>query len=187
MSKSIRVLAPLANGFEEIEFVSTVDILRRAGIEVLIAGINGKGSYKGAHNIDILAPFSANEITPDNLSGIALAGGMQGMLNLKQSLQVLQIIKTLHSQNKLISAICASPIVLNEAGILSGEFTCYPGCEEGLNGNRINKAVVVNNNVITSAGPASAVLFALEIVKYLCGESVYKELYSELLVPLVKS
>ncbi|WP_307983772.1 DJ-1 family glyoxalase III [uncultured Helicobacter sp.] len=185
-----QILVPLADGFEEIEFTSIVDVLRRAGLEVLIGGLNGARLYKGAHGIEIAAPKAVDEIAVDSLEGIVLAGGFQGMLNLKNSPKILQIIQTLHASKKLVSAICASPIVLNEADVLSGAFTCYPGCEKEFKNfdnqttQRLNQAVVISKNIITSAGPGTAILFGLEIVKYLLGESTYKQLYDELLVSL---
>ena len=93
----------------------------------------------------------------------------------------------MHTKGKLVAAICASPMVLNKAGVLSGDFTCYPGCEAGINGNRLNVPVVENGNIITSAGPATAILFGLAIAKKLCGEETYNALYNGLLLPLTKS
>ncbi|TQR33012.1 DJ-1 family protein [Campylobacter sp. MIT 99-7217] len=185
MSK--KILAPLATGFEEIEFVSIVDILRRAGLEVIIATLNDDFLVKGAHNIIIKAEVKLSSINAQMLDGIALAGGYDGMMNLKKSKEILQLIKDLHADKKLVSALCASPIVLHEAGVLGGNFTCYPGCEQGLKGTRLEKAVVINENIITSAGPATASLFALELVRYLCGEDTYNKLHKELLIPLIKA
>lgn len=77
-------------------------------------------------------------------------------------------------------------MVLAKAGVINGEFSCYPGCEVGIEGTRVNKAVVVNENVITAAGPATAILFGLELAKYLCSEEIYQKLYDGMLVPLTK-
>lgn len=189
MSK--KVLIPLADGFEEAEFIGIADVLKRAAelsgnLEVIIASLNSELLVKGANDISIKADCSLEAVDVTNLDAIALAGGFGGMNNLKNSNEILNIIKKLHKENKIVAAICASPIVLNTAGVLEGDFTCYPGCEVGLNGNRINKAVVVNKNVITSAGPATAILFGLELAKHLCGDEVYKGLYEGMLVPLTK-
>ncbi|MFQ6342028.1 DJ-1 family glyoxalase III [Campylobacter sp. VTCC 70190] len=189
MSK--KVLVPLAFGFEEAEFIGIVDVLKRAGesdgnLEVIIASLNDELLVKGANGISIKADCSLQDVDIQTLDGIALAGGFEGMMNLKNSDAILSIIKKLHSEEKIVAAICASPIVLNAAGVLEGEFACYPGCEVGLNANRVNKAVVVNKNVITSAGPATAILFGLELAKKLCGDAIYQKLYDGMLVPLTR-
>ncbi len=183
------ILIPLSDGFEEAEFIGITDVLVRAGIQVFIAGIQGSKEYTGAHGIQIFAPLGLEQIdmaSIANLDGIAMPGGFENMQNLKSDKRILQIVQMLHSDSKLVSAICASPIVLNAAGVLQGSFTCYPSCEAGLNGTYKNQAVVVDKNIITSAGPATAILFGLEIVKYLLGEAIYQKLYGELLVPLTR-
>lgn len=187
-----KVLIPLAKGFEEAEFIGIADVLRRASeasknLEIIIASLDDDLLVKGANGIKIQADTSLKNVDTKSLDAIALPGGFEGMMNLKSSKEILQIIKDLNSQNKLVAAICASPIVLNEAGVLSGEFACYPGCETGLNGTRINQAVVKNGNVLSGAGPAVAILFGLEIAKILCGEEIYKALYEGMLVPLSKN
>lgn len=189
MSK--KVLIPLAQGFEEAEFIGIADVLKRAGefnadLEVIIASLNAELLVRGANGISIKADCSIQSVDIGNLDAIALAGGFEGMMNLKNSDAILSIIKKLHSEEKIVAAICASPMVLNEAGVLEGEFTCYPSCEIGLNGSRIDKAVVVNKNIITSAGPATAILFGLELVKKLCGNEIYQKLYEGMLVPLTR-
>ncbi|MCW1360601.1 DJ-1 family glyoxalase III [Campylobacter sp. CCS1377] len=189
MSK--KILIPLAQGFEEAEFIGIADVLKRAGemdknLEVIIAALNQELLVKGANGIVIKADCSLEAIEAKELDAIALAGGFEGMNNLKNNSQILNIIKKLHADEKIVAAICASPIVLNTAGVLEGNFTCYPGCEAGLKGTRLNKAVVVNKNIITAAGPATAILFGLELAKILCGEEIYKALYEGMLIPLTK-
>lgn len=189
MSK--KILIPLANGFEEAEFIGIADVLKRAteinkDLEVVIASLDNNLLVKGANGISIQAETSLDKVDLSTLDGIALAGGYGGMNNLKNSPVIIKTIQELHTKNKLIAAICASPMVLNHAGVLSGDFTCYPGCENGLNGNRLNQAVVVNQNIITSAGPATAILFGLEIVRYLLGNEAYEALHNGLLIPLTK-
>ena len=189
MSK--KVLVPLAQGFEEAEFIGIVDVLKRAGeldrnLEVIVASLSSELLVKGANGISIKADCYLDAVDTETLDAIALAGGFEGMTNLKNSSEILNTIKKLHRNGKIVAAICASPIVLNVAGVLEGEFVCYPGCEMGLKGTRINKAVVVNKNVITSAGPATAILFGLELTRQLCGDEIYKTLYEGMLVPLTK-
>ncbi|MBM0637016.1 DJ-1/PfpI family protein [Campylobacter sp. VicNov18] len=190
MSK--KVLIPLAQGFEEAEFIGIADVLKRAeksggDLEVIIASLNDDLLVVGANGISIKADCFLKNVDVKTLDAIALAGGFNGMMNLKNSNEILNIIKELHNENKIIAAICASAIVLDAAGVLEGEFACYPGCEIGLNAKRVNEAVVVNKNIITSAGPATAILFGLELAKKLCGEMIYKDLYNKMLVSLAKS
>lgn len=189
MSK--KILIPLAQGFEEAEFIGIADVLKRAtqmdkNLEVFIASLDKELLVKGANGISIRAEFNLGQIDSQNLDAIALPGGFEGMNNLKNNQEILQIIKNLHAQGKIVAAICASPIVLDAAGVLDGAFTCYPGCEVGLKGQRVQKAVNVNKNVITSAGPATAILFGLELVKALCGDAIYQALYEGLQVPLTR-
>ncbi|MBZ7929366.1 DJ-1 family glyoxalase III [Campylobacter molothri] len=189
MSK--KILVPMAQGFEETEFISIVDVLRRAkeiggNLEVITASLNSDLFVKGSHGIIIKADYLLKDIVHMDFDAIALAGGYEGMNNLKESNEVLNIIQKLNSNNNIIAAICASAIVLNAAGVLKGKFTCYPGCESGLNGTRVNQAVVVNKNIITSAGPATAILFGLELAKHLCSDEIYNKLYEIMLMPLIK-
>ncbi len=181
------VLVPLAQGFEEAEFIGIVDVLRRAGLNVIIAGLDSAGNVKGANNVEMRADVALKDVDVSSLDSIVLPGGYDGADNLANNANILSIIKDLHTKGKLVAAICASPMVLNKAGVLSGDFTCYPGCEAGINGNRLNVPVVENGNIITSAGPATAILFGLAIAKKLCGEETYNALYNGLLLPLTKS
>ena len=183
-----KVLLPLASGFEEIEFISTADILRRAGVEVVIASLGENLLVNGAHDIAIKADCELKSVDITDFDAIALAGGYNGMMNLKANERVLACVKALHASGKLIAAICASPIVLNAAGVFDErtEFSCYPSCEEGLKGVFVRKAVCESGNIITSAGPATATLFALALVKKLCGADMCAKLEKELLVELVK-
>lgn len=181
------VLVPLAEGFEECEFIGIVDVLRRSGLNVMIAGLQGRGGVRGSNNVEIVAEVGLEEIEVENLDAIVLPGGLEGMQNLSRSQKIIDIIKKLHSKDRLIGAICSSPVVLDKAGVLSREFTCYPGFEKGLKGNRVEGAVVERGNIITSAGPATAILFGLSIVRRLCGGKVYQDLYNGLLLPLAKA
>lgn len=121
-----------------------------------------------------------------DFDAIALPGGMGGMNNLKADMRVLEILRNMYENKKLVSAICASPIVLGEAGVIKGKYTCYPSCEVHVKGGEyVEKDLVVcDDNIITSKGPATTVFFALEIVKYLNGSN--EELSNALLIPLIK-
>ncbi|WP_258443052.1 DJ-1 family glyoxalase III [Helicobacter sp. 16-1353] len=185
----MNVLVPLMQGFEEIEFVSIVDTLRRAEINVVVAkdsAIN-EDSIKGAHNISIKADCKIADVNLKNIDGIVLPGGYEGMMNLKNSKEVLDILENLNKNNKLIAAICAAPIVLGAANILKNKFSCYPGCENAIKSNakHIEDVVCIDGNIITSIGPASGILFALEIVRHLKGDKTYDKVKNEMLVDKV--
>ena len=189
MSK--KILIPLAQGFEEAEFIGIADICRRVNevggkLESVIASLDSQLLVKGANGITIQADTSLDKIQLNSFDAIALAGGLDGMKNLNSNANIIQAIKQFHKEGKLVAAMCASPIVLNTAGVIQGDFTCYPGCESGINGTRKDQAVVINGNVITSAGPSTGMIFGLEIVRYLCGQDIYQALYNGTLMPLVK-
>lgn len=171
MAKNI--LVPMANGNEDIELVSIIDVLRRAknlggaDINIICASLNDDLKVELDSGLVVLADTTLDKVDVSTLDAIVLAGGFGGMTAFKNSDKILSIIQNLNSQKKLVAAICASPMVLDAAGVLNGEFTCYPGCEAGLNGTRVHKPVVVNENIITSAGPITASYFALAIVREL--------------------
>lgn len=184
MSK--RILVPLAEGFEEIEAINIIDVLRRANLEVITASLTNNLEVKGAHNIFIKANTILDKVINEDFDAISLAGGMGGMNNLKNDKRIIEKIQKMHKDKKLVSAVCASPIVLGEAKVLNGKYTCYPSLEKSINiGEYQDKDLVVRDeNIITSKGPATSMLFALEIVKYLKGEN--EELSKALLVHLLK-
>jgi len=169
-----KALVILADGFEETEAITPIDILRRAGMDVTIAFI-GKTSVKGAHDINILADKNINEVDTD-FDVCVLPGGMPGAANLAASGKVQNIIREMDKNKKLIAAICASPaIVLGPMGILKNKTaTCYPGMENQFDSDvefREEK-VVVDGNIITSRGVGTSLLFSLSIVEYLFGKEL---------------
>ena len=184
MSK--KILVPLAEGFEEIEAITIIDLLRRANLEVITASLTDNLEVKGGHNIIVKADTILDKVINDDFDAISLAGGMGGMNNLKSDKRIIEKIQKMYKDKKLVSAVCASPIVLGEAKVLIGKYTCFPSCEKSISmGEYIEKdLVVVDENVITSKGPATSMLFALEIVKYLTGRN--EELSNALLMPLLK-
>jgi 4-methyl-5(b-hydroxyethyl)-thiazole monophosphate biosynthesis len=177
-----RVIVPLADGFEEIEAVTIIDVLRRAGIEVVTAALDKK-NVKGANGIAILADNHIDDLNSDTFDMVVLPGGVAGAEALRDSTSVINIIRGFNEREKLVGAICAAPIALEKAGVIDGEFTCYPSFEEQVdsNGYTDQKKVVINDNVITSRGPATAICFALSIVQSLLGDKVYSDLKSGLL------
>lgn len=156
----------LANGFEEIEALSVVDILRRAELNVTTVGVGGT-KVNGAHGITVVADIEDKSVTTDNMQGVVLPGGMPGTLNLEKSPIVKAAINYCRDNNKRIMAICAAPSIIGHMGLLNGKkAVCYPGFENELAGASLgNLAVEVDGNIITSKGPGTAIEFALEIVK----------------------
>ncbi|TLD96573.1 DJ-1 family protein [Helicobacter jaachi] len=183
------VLVPLAKGFEEIELISVVDILRRANVRVVMASLDSHKRVLGAHHIIIEANATLGELDMAEFSAVVLAGGYEGMQNLAKNDLVTSWLQAFRANNKLLCAICAAPIVLDKAGVLPREFTCYPGCEAEINmqdKHKLTQAVVTHDNIITSTAPATAAVFALEIVEHLCGKERTKALYEELQMPTLK-
>ena len=170
-----KVLLILADGFEEIEAVSLIDIMRRGGIEVTTAHLN-KALVLGANDITIMADISIDDISQNEFDMVVLPGGWGGTNILAEDSRVQNILKDFKNSNRYIGAMCAAPYALHTAGVLNHNYTCYPSVEEKirLDGYSADKKVVIDNMVITSRGPATAICFGLEIVKILIGEENYK-------------
>lgn len=164
----------IAEGFEEIEAISCIDILRRGGIEVLVSGINSL-QIKGSRGITVVADKLLKDSGID-FDACIIPGGSQGAENLAKSKEVKDFILTINAQGKIIAAICAAPAaVLTPTGILKGKHvTGYPGKEEEFDKDTIysQEKVVVDSNIITSQGPATAIEFALTILTKLTGEEI---------------
>ena len=164
------VLVILAEGHEEVEALTQVDLLRRVDIKVTVAGLSGI-EVKGSHNITV-----KTDITLDKFSGyfdgIILPGGMPGTVYLYRSVKVLTLVREAYKKGLLCAAICAAPLVLETAGILEGKkYTCYPSIEEKIkSGIFVKEKVVQDGNIITSRGVGTAIPFALRIVEYLVGK-----------------
>ncbi len=172
MAKKAMIL--LAEGFEEIEAVTSIDILRRAGIKVTITGIADL-IVAGSRQLKIKADKKISEIESD-YDAVILPGGMPGAENLANSNLVTALLKQLNNQKKIIAAICASPaLVLAPLGILDNKIaTGYPGTEKDFSNSTTYKKqeVVVDKNIITSQGPATALKFSLTIVEKLAGKEI---------------
>jgi 4-methyl-5(b-hydroxyethyl)-thiazole monophosphate biosynthesis len=170
----MKVLVPLTDGFEEIEAISTIDVLRRAGIDAVIAGSPGS-TLTGVHDVKIQADGMLKDIDPEEFDAVILIGGSPGYINLGNSQKVQEIIRDFFSKDKLVAAICAAPTILSKAGILDErKATIYPGMEKEIPRPR-NEKVVVDQNVITSQGPGTAVEFALSIAEKLVGKEKANE------------
>ncbi len=178
-----KILIPVADGFEEVEMVTIVDVLRRAGLTVIIAGIK-EGALRGAHQIKLIPDTTLAEVKDEEFDMLILPGGQPGVDNLRQDTNVLNLLKKMNSDNKLIGAICAAPLVLRDANLTAGkEMTCYPGFEKEIQDMQFkNSRVVKDGSFVTSRGPGTAMEFSLEIVRMLCGDKKEEELSSQLLV-----
>ncbi len=165
----------LAPGFEEIEASTIVDILRRCGVEVTVGGLVSD-LVEGAHGIKFVPDRSIDGLTVRDFDAIVCPGGAPGYKNLRKDQRVKEMIKEAFNSNKLVAAVCASPAVLADAGVLDGkECTIYPGMESELEKGRGKPRmdmVVVDGNIITSRGPATALPFALKVAEKLVGEEV---------------
>ena len=166
----------LAIGFEEIEALATVDILRRAGLNVVTVGVGTKRPM-GAHNIEVIADKLDKDLSLDSLSAVILPGGMPGTLNLEQSPMVQTAIKHAVEHQLPIGAICAAPSILGHLGLLQGKkATCYPGFESELTGATLCDGVVTDGNITTASGAGVAVDFALELVSRLVSAEKAEEI-----------
>jgi 4-methyl-5(b-hydroxyethyl)-thiazole monophosphate biosynthesis len=181
MSK--KVLVPLAQGFEELEAIAIIDVLRRAEIEVTLAGVRQK-TVSGANGIRVESDKLISEVSASEFDMIVLPGGWGGTDILAGDENVQNILKEMNKSEKKIGAICAAPFALSEAGVLGENFTCYPSVEERIEKNggyNPEKMVVRDGNVITSRGPGTALCFGLQIVRDLIGEDMYLGLKEGLL------
>ncbi|MFZ4855405.1 MAG: DJ-1 family glyoxalase III [Desulfuromonadaceae bacterium] len=178
------VLMPLAPGFEEIEALAVVDILRRAEIEVVIAGLL-PGPVTGSHNISVVPDTTIDTIDADLFDMIVLPGGQPGSDNLNADPRIHALLTAFSAHNKPIGAICAAPIVLAAAGLLTGKkTTCYPSYIGRLNGGIYEDTTVVSHDtIITSQGAGTAIEFGLALVARLTSQTISDSISRSMLVP----
>jgi 4-methyl-5(b-hydroxyethyl)-thiazole monophosphate biosynthesis len=164
-----RVLVPVMTDFEELEFVAIVDILRRASVTVVTAGLS-PNPIVGAHGIQIHADASIDEIEPDGFDAVALPGG-KGTTALREDRRLHALIRSLAARGQIIAAICAAPTVLSDLGLLKGKkATSHPSRRSELAcAQYLEKAVVADGQVVTSRGAGTAIAFSLELVARLVG------------------
>lgn len=159
----------LAEGFEEVEALTPVDYLRRAGIEVVTVGVTGK-TVTGAHNIPVVADIECNDVVLDKkVQGVILPGGMPGTLNLENSVAVQKAVDFASENGLMLAAICAAPSVLGHRDLLEGKkAVCFPGFEKDLYGAEIYDGYcVTDGNIITAKGAGAAADFSFAIIAYL--------------------
>ena len=181
MVNDMKLLMVFADGFEDTEAIACRDVLVRAGIEVVDATINKSGVVTASHDIHLNGLKRLSELNLGDFSGIILPGGSRGVYNLLQSDEVIHAVKTLYLAGRLVCAICAAPMVLGKAGLLKdNEFTCYPGCEEGLDGKYTGKEVVVLDQIITARSMLYSIPFGLAIVEKLLGKETRDRIYNQI-------
>lgn len=178
-----KFLVLLADGFEEIEALTPVDFLRRGGVQVDTVSIKDNPEVEAAHGVRVLADKKFSEINGDDYLGLYIPGGMPGATNLRDSDRVIDMVRDFDQKEKLISAICAGPIVLKKAGVIRGrKFTSFPsfkGEVEDEGSYQDDQIVVRDGNLITGRGPAIALYEALEILSYLKGDEAKEGLIGE--------
>ncbi len=176
MMKQVSVF--LADGFEEIEGLTVVDILRRAGVRVDTVSITGDQTIHGSHQIDVQADFLFEEMDFERTDMLVLPGGMPGTLNLMNHKGLQELLKAYYEKGQYIAAICAAPSILGRLGFLKGRRACcYPSFEEKLEGAEVvYDPVSVDGHIITSRGMGTAILFALKLTGLLCGEEKAEEM-----------
>lgn len=172
----------MADGCEEIEGLTVVDVLRRADIEIDMISINGSDSVTSSHGVTFMADHLFEQINLDEYDAVVLPGGMPGTLNLKNHAGVISAVQKFAGEGKLVAAICAAPSVLGAAGILSGKrATCHPGFEDQLTGATTSEAsVVTDGNIITSRGMGTAIDFALSILRYFKDDAAVEQIKKNL-------
>lgn len=181
-----RVLVPLAPGFEEIEAVTVIDLLRRAGIQVHTAALDGP-QVTGSHGITVGADMALDAARVDDYDMLVLPGGMPGADHLKRDARVIALLRAFAAGGRYTAAICAAPGVLAHAGLLDGRAaTSFPGFlgEDSAPGIRLRtEPVVIDGKVVTSRGPGTAMEFGLALIQLLEGRAAREQVQSRLQLP----
>lgn len=177
-----KVTVFLADGFEEIEALTVVDMLRRAGKETVMVSIGKKKTVTGSHKIPVEADVLFTDCDFSDVDMAVLPGGMPGTKHLFEHKGLGALLKKLDSEKKYVAAICAAPSVLGANGLLAGRHaTCYPGFEEHLTGAEVLKdAVVMDGNIITSRGMGTAIAFSAALVSLLFNEETAQQLLDDI-------
>ena len=174
----------LGTGFEETEAIAPIDLLRRAGVDVLTVGINGKTVY-GSHGIGVTADITIDQMDLTQMEMIVLPGGLRGVASIRGNQQAITAIRFAHENGKYIGAICAAPTILAELGITNGkDAVCYPGCETEMGNARIYQDYpsVVDGMVITGASAGCAIPFALSLIQVLKGADEARKVAQQIVI-----
>jgi len=174
----------LGTGFEETEAIAPIDLLRRAGVQVLTVGIGSKIIY-GGHGIGVEADITLEEMDLTNLDMIVLPGGLGGVASIRASKEALAAVAFAAENGRYVAAICAGPTILADLGITDGrKATCYPGCEENMGSAQCisNEACVQDGNVITGTSAGCAIPFGLKLIAALKGEETAKTVAEQIVI-----
>lgn len=176
-----RVLVPLAQGCEELEAVTVIDILRRAGVEVVTAGLT-PGPVRASRGVVILPDTTLDAVLAESFDMVVLPGGKEGAERLGEDPRVSELLQRMAAEGRFVAAICAAPAVLAQAGLLEGrQATAFPGILDRVPGLMHRaEAVVRDGTIVTSRGPGTALDFALELVRILKGDTVKAEVEAPL-------
>ena len=166
-----------ANGYEEIEALTVVDLTRRAGIETWMVSITDEKAVTGSHSITVSMDKTLAEVDFEQVDMIVLPGGMPGTLNLEACEPLMEKVKEFDKAGKYISAICAAPTVFGHLGLLNGKKACcYPSMEDGLVGAEVTyESTAMADHILTSRGMGTAIDFALQIIACFCGKEKAEE------------
>lgn len=174
----------LGTGFEETEAIAPLDLLRRAGVEVMTVGVNGK-IVKGSHSIGIEADIQLHEMDLTNMEMIVLPGGLGGVSSVRASQEAMEALKFAWDNGKFVAAICAGPTVLADLHITDGKnATCFPGCEGGMgSANMIEGAAAVRDGrLITGTSAGCAIPFGLKLIEALKGEDEAEQIRKQIVI-----
>ena len=174
----------LGTGFEETEAIAPLDLLRRAGVDVLTVGVTGKTVY-GGHNIGVEADITIDEMDLTNLEMIILPGGLGGVASARASQPALDALRFAWNNGKFVAAICAGPTVLADLGITDGKnSTCYPGCESGMGNAKMipDAACVRDGNLITGTSAGCAIPFGLKLIEALKGTEEAERIAKQIVI-----
>lgn len=179
----VNVLVPLANGFEELEAITIIDLLRRAGFNVVTAGLDDRPVRASRQTLHI-ADSTIDKVMQQAFDLIVLPGGLPGADNLRDDKNLQQLLQQQHLANKKIAAICAAPRALASAGVLEGKkITCYPGALDQTDCSSFSisdKPLEIDGNIITSRGPGTAMDFALALIEQLTDRRLRDSIESQL-------
>ena len=174
----------LGTGFEETEAIAPLDLLRRAGVQALTVGVNGKTVY-GGHGIGIEADIALEEMDLTDLEMIVLPGGLGGVASVRASKDAMEALRFAWENGKFVAAICAGPTVLADLGITDGhKVTCYPGCEGGMgNADMVaNAPCIRDGKLITGTSAGCAIPFGLALIEALKGEAAAKTVADQIVI-----
>jgi 4-methyl-5(b-hydroxyethyl)-thiazole monophosphate biosynthesis len=186
----MKVVVPMAEGFEEIEFVTIVDILRRAEVEVVTASLGERkgpgqeiGTVEGSHGLKVVPDAAIDDIDPEEFDAVVLPGGFPGFVTLGNDERVLDLVRRMDGAGKYVAAICGAPSVLIKAGVVEGKrATIHPAGRKDLRDDQyVDDRVIVSGKLITSKAAGTAMEFALRLVGEFVGEERMRKLAEEIL------